>query len=137
MKQLTAILLCVLALFSSCKKDNPSAALVGQWAWTIEYTNDPGFNSTPQSSGIAETFAFNSNGSYSLTRNSVVVNSGTYRTSTTNSTSGAPIATVLFTNSRVTDSAAYYTITNNSDSLIFSHDLKGTAGSGSRHYGRL
>ena len=43
---------------------------------------------------------------------------------------------IYYSNVRVTDSVAYYKLQHNNDSLFFSHDLIGTVGSGSRHYGR-
>jgi hypothetical protein len=135
MKQYKILLIGVLILFVSCKKDSTqTASLAGNWNWTIQYANNPAYNSTPQSTGIIESFTFNTNGTYALTQNSVVVNTGTYRMTTATGTNGASVTGVLFTNSRVTDSVSYYSL--NTDSLFFSYDLIGTAGSGSRHYGR-
>jgi hypothetical protein len=126
-----------LILFVSCKKDEaPQQTLVGQWIWTIQYANNPAYNSTPQSTGINEKITFNIDGTFSLAQNNIVVNSGTYKTSTASSTHGEVIPSVLYTNSKVTDSVAYYKLANNSDSLIFSHDFIGTFGSGARYYGR-
>jgi hypothetical protein len=135
-KLILPLFLLSVALFSCKKNDTPQQTIAGQWLWTIQYANNPAYNSTPQSTGINETIAFGTNGTFSLTRNNVIVNTGTYKTSTALSSSGEVIPTVLYTNSRVTDSVAYYKLVNNSDSLIFSHDFIGTVGSGARYYGR-
>jgi len=125
-------------LLISCKKETLTAvsAIEGQWQWAIQYANNPAYNATPQSTGINETISFLANGTYSVAQNNVVINSGTYKTSATMSTRGELIPTILYSNNRVIDSAGYYKIENNSDSLIFCHDFIGTVGSGARHYGR-
>ena len=137
MKYLKNLILFSLLIFGSCKKDNTSTSgnIVGQWKWTIQYANNPTFNSTPQSTGIQETLSFTSS-HYTVTQNGAVTNAGTYRTSTATGTGGQSVLSILFTNQRITDSVTYYSFGNNSDSLFFSYDLIGTVGSGSRHYGR-
>ena len=134
MKIFIALLVCGILISTSCKKDTVQKTIVGQWTWTIQYANNPANNSTPQSSGNNEIFLFNANGSYSLTQNNIAVNTGTYKISSATSTNGLKVSSALFTNQRVTDSVAYYSL--NNDSLFFSYDLIGTVGSGSRHYGR-
>jgi hypothetical protein len=126
----------LLLLDSSCTKSAGQQNVKGEWVWTIQYADNPAYNSSPQSTGIQETLSFSNNGTYSLTQNGVIVNSGTYKTSTAKNTRGETVSSVLYTNTRVEDSVAYYQLTNNNDSLIFSHDLIGTYGSGSRHYRR-
>ena len=121
---------------SSCKKGTGTLNITGQWIWTIQYANNPSYNSTPQSTGIQETLSFGTNGTYNATQNNIIVNEGTYRTALAKSTTGSKVSSVLYSNSRVTDSVAYYLTSNNDDSLVFSYDLIGTVGSGSRHYGK-
>jgi hypothetical protein len=117
-------------------KSSGQQNITGEWVWTIQYADNPAYSSTPQSTGIHETLSFASNSNYSLIQNGLVVNSGTYKTSTAKNNQGKTISSVLYTNTRIKDSVAYYQLTHNNDSLIFSHDLIGTLGSGSRHYGR-
>ena len=120
----------------SCKKDSSQNNLVGQWVWTIQYADNPAYNSTPQSTGIQEILIFNNDDSYSVAQNGVIVNTGTYKLSTAKNTNGQNVSSIKYTNIRVTDSVAYYGLSNNNDSLFFTYDLIGTYGSGSRHYGR-
>jgi hypothetical protein len=134
--RLLLLLLIVTSLCFSCKKESTPAKLTGQWIWTIQYANNPAYNSTPQSTGIQEILSFSDNNDYALTQNGIVTNAGTYHLSAARSTSGQTVSSVYYTNARVTDSVAYYTLTNNNDSLFFTYDLIGTIGSGSRHYGK-
>ena len=136
MKLVTVLLICGLTLFTSCKNNVAQKKIVGEWIWTIQYSDNPAYNSTPQSTGVRETLSFNRNGDYALTQNGIVTNTGTYRLSTAKSINGQNVSSIYYSNSRLTDSVAYYLLQNNNDSLIFSHDLIGTVGSGSRHYGR-
>lgn len=125
-------------LLISCKKETVTtpSPIEGQWQWAIQYADNPAYNSTPQSTGINETISFLANGTYSVAQNNVAINSGTYKTSATMSSGGELIPTILYSNSRIIDSVAYYKIVSNSDSLIFCHDFIGTLGSGARYYGR-
>ena len=119
----------------SCHKDHPQPAITGQWIWTVQYYDYPVFE-TPQNTGIQEKLSFNNDGTYSVTQNSSVVNSGTYTTGTATNSNGASVLSISYSNSRVIDSTTYLELQNNNDSLFFSYDLIGTVGSGSRHYGR-
>lgn len=110
--------------------------LTGQWVWTIQYTDNPAYNQTPQNTGIWETLSFDDRGTYSVTENDAVINTGTYRISDTKSMSGKNIPGVFYTNSRVSDSVSYYSLVGNNDTLFFSNDLIGTVGSGARYYVR-
>ncbi|MEO8770375.1 MAG: hypothetical protein ABI402_09835 [Ferruginibacter sp.] len=125
----------ILFLFS-CKKDHPQASISGQWTWVIQYRTYPPLFETPQSTGIQEKLSFNDDGTYAVTQNNSVVNSGTYTTGTATNPSGETVLSILYSNSRVTDSLDYYELPNGNDSLFFMYDLIGTVGSGSRHYGR-
>ncbi|HMU10098.1 MAG TPA: hypothetical protein PKC54_08840 [Ferruginibacter sp.] len=138
MRRLIIPLFTLYILLLSCKNEEIAtpSQIEGQWQWTIQYANNPAFNSTPQSTGINETISFLPGGAYSVVQNNVVINSGTYKTSVTISTRGELIPTILYSNNRVTDSVEYYNIVNNADSLVFCHDFIGTVGSGSRYYGR-
>jgi hypothetical protein len=126
-----------LSLFS-CKKSETTQAdpIAGQWKWVIQRENNPAYFSTPATTGIQETLEFNTNGTYTVTQNSVTVNSGTYKTVIATSTNGSPVSGVLYSNTRVTDSVVYYVVRNNNDSLMFCHDLIGTLGASSRIYGK-
>jgi hypothetical protein len=136
MKYLLISLLAFMLVCSSCKKDNAQSNIIGQWEWTIEYANNPFYNFTPQSTGIRETLIFTAAGKYNLIQNGAIVTTGNYKTATATGNQGQKVLSILYSNTSVIDSAAYYVLINNIDSLIFSHDLIGTAGSGSRHYGR-
>jgi hypothetical protein len=135
MQRLLLLLFLCLSYFS-CKKDSSEANLSGEWIWTLQSAGNPAYNSTPQSTGINEILSFDNNGNYSVSQNGVITNSGTYKTSTAKNTSGETVLSIKYTNARVTDSVDYYMLTNTNDSLIFSYDLIGAVGSGSRHYGR-
>jgi hypothetical protein len=131
--------LLVSLLFFSCKKTETTQAdsITGQWKWVIQRENNPAYFSTPATTGIQETIAFNADGSYTVTQNSTVVNSGTYKTIVERcSRDNSKVSGVLYSNARVTDSVAYYQVRNNSDSLMFCRDLIGSAGGSSRFYGR-
>ncbi len=99
-------------------------------------TDNPYYSSTPQSTGINEILTFTSTGTYKIAQNGTVVNNGTYKTITAKSAAGQTVMGISYTNSRVSDSTEYYYLANSNDSLFFAHDLIGTVGSGSRHYGR-
>lgn len=136
MSRFLSLITFLLVICFSCKKESSHNNLAGQWIWTIQYADNPTYNSTPLSTGVQEILFLYSDNSYSLTQNGVIVNAGTYKLSTAKSTSGQNVSGIKYTNLRVTDSVAYYALTNNNDSLFFTYDLIGTYGSGSRHYGR-
>lgn len=129
-----AFLICL--LFFSCKKNNTQNPIIGKWIWTIQMADNPYYSPTPQSTGINEILTFTSTGTYNIADNDTVVNYGTYKRITAKSSSGQKILGISYTNSRVSDSTDYYYLADSNDSLFFSHDLIGTVGSGSRHYGR-
>ena len=131
---LFAFLICL--LFFSCKKNSTQNPLIGQWVWTLEMPDNPYYFTTPQSTGVNEILTFTSTGDYNIADNGTVVNFGTYKTITAKSTAGQNVLGITYTNSRVSDSTDYYYLANGNDSLFFVHDLIGTVGSGSRHYGR-
>ncbi len=136
MRQLKSFMTFLLLMCFSCKKDSTQNNLTGQWVWTIQYADNPAYNTTPQSTGIQEILSFNENGNYSLAQNGTIINVGTYKLSTVKNNAGQNVSGIQYTNARVTDSVAYYMLANNNDSLFFTYDLIGTAGSGSRHYGK-
>lgn len=123
-------------LLYSCKKTSTQPNIIGTWVWVVTSADNPVYNSTPLSTGINETLTFTNNGTYSISQNGTITNSGTYKLTTVKGSNGQNVSGVSYSNNRVTDSVNYYTLTNNNDSLIFSHDLIGTVGSGSKHYGR-
>ncbi|MBC7422427.1 MAG: hypothetical protein H7334_03125 [Ferruginibacter sp.] len=137
MKKFQMVFFGLLISLSSCKKEEvANKQILGLWNWTIQYTGNPAYSYTPQSTGIKESILFTTDGTYLIKQNSVVVNSGTYKTITANSTRGEKVMGITYSNNRVTDSAAYYYITNSNDSLIFSPDLIGSVGAGARCYKR-
>src|ERR1700712_5600476 len=88
MRLLSALFVFSLLLYCSCEKDSNQPSLTGQWLWTLQAADNPAYNSTPQSTGIEEMLIYNDNGNYSLTQNGIVINTGTYKTSTAKSISG-------------------------------------------------
>jgi hypothetical protein len=130
------LLLIIIVVSGFCCKKDSLTDLSGNWVWTIQHLNGPPFSYTSQSTGIQEVLIFNRDGSYALLQNGVAINTGTYHLSAAMSSRGDKVPGVYYTNTRVRDSVAYYTMTNNGDSLFFAYDLIGTVGSGSRHYGR-
>lgn len=135
MKKNLILFACGIILCASCKKNVTSPkTLIGEWNWTIEKYNNQKYNKTPQNTGIQENLWFNTNGTYSLTQNNVVVNEGTYTTSIVTGNQGNLVTDVLFTNTRVKDSIASYLLI--TDSLYFSPNLMGSVGASTRHYGR-
>ncbi len=136
MRQLLLLTFLTMLYFSCKKESTPKNNVTGQWIWTINYAGNPAYNSTPQSTGVNEILTFNSNGNYAITQNGITANAGTYHLSNAKSLSGQNVPGIYYTNSRVTDSVAYYTLQYNNDSLFFTYDLIGTVGSGARHYGR-
>ncbi len=136
MKKRSTILFLAITVFISCKKSNISpATLAGNWNW-ISTINDgaPGpFNPlTPVNSGITQSLTFTNTG-WVLKINNLIVDSGTYTTSLAKNLSGESINRISYykTNSQ-TDSITYYSIIK--DTLIFSYDFSGTAGSGASEY---
>ena len=136
MKLIVVVFMFGLTLITSCSKEKAQNKIVGRWNWTIQYADNPAYNSTPESTGIHETLIFNSNGTYDLAQDGISKNTGIYHLSSATSTNGQKVSSIYYSNVRVTDSVAYYKLQNNNDSLFFNHDLIGTVGSGSRHYGR-
>lgn len=123
-------------LLYPCKKTSTQQNILGTWVQAATYADNPAYNSTPLSTGINETLTLSNNGTYSISQNGTITNSGTYKLTTVKGSNGQNVSSVSYSNNRVTDSVNYYTLTNNNDSLIFSHNLIGTVGSGSKHYGR-
>lgn len=136
MRLLSFLFIVVCFICYSCKKDSSQSSLTGQWIWVIQYSNNPAYDSTPQSTGIQEILMFDNKGIYSLSQNGIVTNTGTYKTTSVEAMSGQKVSAVHYTNTRISDSIAYYSLTGKSDTLIFSNDLIGTIGSGARYYSR-
>ncbi len=128
---LLMILFLSITIFMSCKKSNISPPiLVGSWNWISTFNDGaPGpLNPlTPSNSGITQSLTFTS-ANWVLTKNSLVV-SGTYTTSIAKNSLGENINRIGYRNmNNPTDSITYYSIAR--DTLIFSYDYSGTAGSG-------
>lgn len=126
-----------LLLMVSCKKEASSfladEAIIGQWGWSVQYTGSPLYTLTPQNTGINETLVFYEDRNWIIVQNSVIVKSGTYKTSRVTKSNGEQVNAIHYNNSNLdTDSTTYYKIYN--DSLIFSNDFGGTVGSGARIY---
>ena len=136
MKKKLTIFFLVITLFISCKKSNISPpVLVGNWNWISTYNDGaPGpLNPlTPINSGMTQSLTFTNTG-WVLKNNNLIVSSGTYTTSIAQNLVGKNINRIGYykTNSP-TDSITYYSITG--DTLIFSYDFSGTAGSGASAY---
>jgi hypothetical protein len=88
------------------------ALVVGTWKWSAQYTYAQTlYILNPATTGVQETLQFNSNGSWSQTKNGGVANTGTY--SFVNVTVPGPLmggSTIPFfsiVNSLVTDTARY------------------------------
>lgn len=127
------LLLCF--IFLSCDNNNElNTSVVGKWDWTIQNLDAPPFSKTPQTTGLQETLAFNTDGTYSVTINNKITNSGTYKKIVAKNLEGKNVSGILYSNTRVTDSVDYYTIIENSNKLIFSKGIIGLIGSGSREY---
>lgn len=137
MKQLLTMSLIAFIFFQSCKKDKISSSnLTGSWTWTWTSTDaapGPLNPLTPQNSGITQSLNFNEN-NWVLTKNNLVVSSGTFTTSTEkNITTGQNISCIhYFKKNNPTDSLKYYLVSK--DTLFFSNDLIGIIGSGSNLY---
>lgn len=134
-KKLT-ILFFATTVMISCKKSNISPpVLAGNWNW-ISTLNDgaPGpLNPlTPVNSGITQSLTF-TNTNWTLKINNLIVSSGTYTASISHNLLGESINRISYANTNgTTDSVTYYSIS--SDSLIFSYDFSGSAGSGATVY---
>jgi hypothetical protein len=130
--KLTTVFLGIM-VFISCKKSNISPpVLIGNWNW-ISTVNDgapaPLNPLTPINSEKTQSLTFTNTG-WVLKTNNQIVDSGTYTTTIAKNLQGQIINQIGYhkTNSP-TDSITYYSIS--SDTLIFSYDYSGTAGSGS------
>jgi hypothetical protein len=136
MKKKLTIFFLAITVFISCKKSNISPPnLVGNWNW-ISTFNDGGPGPlnplTPINSGMTQSLTF-TNSSWVLKINNLIVESGTYTTSIAKNLLGESINRIGYykTNSP-TDSITYYSISR--DTLIFSYDFSGSAGSGATAY---
>ena len=136
MKKKVTVLFLAITVFISCKKSSISPPiLVGNWNWISTFNDGaPGpLNPlTPINSGITQSLTFTNTG-WVLKINTLIVESGTYTTSVAKNLSGESINRISYykTNSP-TDSITYYSIAK--DTLIFSYDFSGTAGSGASAY---
>jgi hypothetical protein len=136
MKKVLMILFLAITVFLSCKKSNISPPiLVGNWNWISTFNDGaPGpLNPlTPINSGITQFLTF-TNATWVLTKNNLVVSSGTYTTSIAQNPLGENINRIgYYKTNNPTDSITYYSIAK--DTLIFSYDYNGTAGSGASVY---
>ena len=131
----TTLLFILIALFS-CKKDleRTDHAIVGEWNWSIQYTGNPAYSQTPQNTGIQEKLIFNNTQTWSLIRNGTLTASGTYQSDFATNSNGQQINRLHFYTGPGTDSVCYYRIQDNANTLMFSPDLMGTIGGGSRIY---
>lgn len=123
-------------IFTSCSNDSANTSIVGRWEWTIQHMDSTPFTRTPEITGIQETLTINSNGTYSVSKNNKITNSGTYKKSKEKNYEGKYVKAILYSNTRVTDSVDYYSIDKNSNTLVFSFSLLGYDGAGSREYTR-
>ncbi|HEY4967349.1 MAG TPA: hypothetical protein VII28_13180 [Puia sp.] len=136
MKKKLTILFFAITVSISCKKSNISPPiLVGNWNWVSTFNDGaPGpLNPlTPINSGISKSLTFTNTG-WVLKINNLIVESGTYTTSIAKDLLGENINRIrYYKTTSQTDSITYYSITR--DTLIFSYDFSGSAGSGSSTY---
>ncbi len=134
--KLLRILFLSAILFNSCKKSNISPPiLVGSWNWISTFNDGaPGpLNPlTPLNSGITQSLTF-TEANWVLTKNNLVVSSGTYTTSMAKNSLGENINRIGYRNlNNPADSITYYSLAK--DTLIFSYDYIGAAGSGATMY---
>jgi hypothetical protein len=139
MKSMKIVLIPIFYLvtfLTGCKKTELSPPDIrGSWVW-VSTSNDgaPGpLNPlTPSNSGMIQSLSFTDSDWY-FSRNSVVASSGTYTTSISANTQGETINRISFHNvNSQADSITYYSISR--DTLIFSYDYSGSAGSGASVY---
>ncbi|MBR2647590.1 MAG: hypothetical protein IKD55_02035 [Sediminibacterium sp.] len=123
-----------LSIICACKKDSSQQPIVGEWVWYLNRTNNPYYNTTPQSTGITEILKIQANGEYNVLINNQIENTGTYKLTYEVANNGSIVNKILYTNQRIIDSVEYYVIQN--DTLRFSWGLIGSVGSRSRFYKR-
>ena len=136
MKKKLTILFLTITVFISCKKSNISPPdLTGNWKWISTFNDGaPGpLNPlTPINSGMTQSLTF-TNDSWVLKINNLLVESGTYTTSIAKNPMGESINRIgYYKANSPTDSVTYYSMT--TDTLIFSCDFSGSAGSGAAVY---
>jgi len=122
------------SFFTGCKKENEAnKEIFGSWNW-VKQTNDswPPVDKTPQSTGINESVTFNSNQTYTIVRNNIQTEVGTFSTEPFTTTSGKSTNKIIFKRGSGLDSVHYFMI--NGTSLSFSYDYSGGAGGGIRFY---
>ena len=139
MKQIFLIIFILSISFFSCKKPAVSSVdLTGDWRWILTSRDSgPGpLNPlTPENSGITQSLSFKAN-TWIYTKSNATPLSGTYITSiATDSTTGNNVNAIhYFRSGGSTDSLTFFSLSH--DTLIFSYDLIGTAGSGATIYVR-
>jgi hypothetical protein len=136
MKLILVSMLCLATFLTDCKKTEQSPTdIQGGWTWVSTFNDGaPGpLNPlTPSNSGMIQSLSFTDSDWY-FSKNSVVVSSGTYTTSIVVNNQGNTINRINFHQlSSQADSITYYNISK--DTLIFSYDYSGTAGSGASFY---
>ena len=128
------LLILTASFFTSCKKENEAnKEIFGSWNW-VKQTNDswPPVDKTPQSTGINESVTFNSNQTYTIVRNNIQAEVGTFSTEPFTTTSGKSTNKIIFNRGSGLDSVHYFMI--NGTSLSFSYDYSGGTGGGIRFY---
>ena len=128
------LLILTASFFTSCKKENEAnKEIFGSWNW-VKQTNDswPPVDKTPQSTGINESVTFNSNQTYTIVRNNIQAEVGTFSTEPFTTTNGKSTNKIIFNRGSGLDSVHYFMI--NGTSLSFSYDYSGGAGGGIRFY---
>lgn len=130
------ILFVIGAFLTGCKKENDNSKEInGTWNW-VKQTNDswPAVDKTPQSTGINESVTFKDNQTYSIVRNNVHYESGTFTTASFTASSGVTSTKIIFKKGFGMDSIHYFKVSGTS--LTFSMDYSGGAGGGIRFYER-
>lgn len=121
--------------FISCTKEQGATdkQLIGQWKWTVQHLGSPVYTTTPQNTGIQETLIFSNDNTWSLLRNNILANSGTFKTASEINSRGEKVNKIHYYRNQGADSVDYYKIYNDT-TLRFSYDFSGSIGAGARYY---
>ena len=136
------IILAIVLCLVSCKKNTSdsntvNSGIVGNWRWietVFGYAPSDSNPLTPKFAGYQESLTFNADHSFRLTKNNVIIDSGTYTygsgTYSYSSDVNFMYDSILYYHKGilVKDSIGYYTIS--SDTLNFNPALVGLLGTG-------
>ena len=130
------ITICIISFsFICCTKEQGARdkQLTGEWKWKVQYLSSAVYTTTPQNTGIEETLIFSNDNTWSVLRNNVLVNSGTFKTVPEINSRGEKVNKIHYYNHQGVDSVDYYKIYNDT-TLRFSIDFSGSIGASARYY---